>query len=283
MQGFFFGGYLIYCAAPFFKRFSSPMQPLVNLALRAARNAGQDLVRRLDRFDPYQSSDQEKAKFVADCAIGLEKGIIFELQKACPEDSFQGRETSFHSSASGTPRNHWQVCVIDDLMNFRVGLPDFAIIVTCLQNGRPEHTVIVNPVNGDEFSASRGRGAQLNNRRIRCGGTRDLGQALIGYTSPHRSGDQAAALRQNIISLMNNADDLRALGSGALTMAYVAADRLQGALLCNLDEFSYNAGNLIALESGALVSDLNGSALVKCPADIAVSNPRLLKEIFKVL
>lgn len=69
------------------------MQPMVKLALRAARNAGQDLVRRLDRFDAYQSTDQEKAKFIADCTIGLEKSIIFELKKSLPDHNFHGRET----------------------------------------------------------------------------------------------------------------------------------------------------------------------------------------------
>lgn len=260
------------------------MQPLVNLALRAARNAGQDLVRRLDRFDPYQSSDQEKSKFVADCAIGLEKSIIFELQKACPEDSFQGRETGIHSHADGEPKNHWQVCVIDELINFRVGLPDFAIIVSCQIKGKTEHTVVLNPMNGDEFSASRGRGAMLNNRRIRCGQNRDLSQALIGFTSPHGGeGERVFELRKKIISLMAVCEDVRTSGSAVLTMAYVAANRLQGALICNADEFTLNAGALIAKESGALTSGLNGAPLLANQGDLLISNPKLLKELVNTL
>jgi myo-inositol-1(or 4)-monophosphatase len=258
------------------------MQPLVNLALRAARNAGQDLVRSLDRFDPYQSSDQEKSKFVADCAIGLEKSIIFELKKACPEDSYQGRETGFHSPAEGTPRNEWQICVIDDLVNFRVGLPDFAIIVSCLVNGKTEHTVVLNPMNGDEFSASRGRGAQLNNRRLRCGQLREIGQALIGFKTPnHTEGEHVFEIRSKISNLMTQANDVRALGSSVLMMAYTAADRLNGAMLCDMDEFSLNAGSLIAHEAGCLTANLSGQALIKAPADIWVANPRLLKELIQ--
>jgi myo-inositol-1(or 4)-monophosphatase len=260
------------------------MQPLVNLALRAARNAGQDLVRRLDRFDPYQSSDQEKSKFVADCAIGLEKGIIFELQKACPEDSFQGRETGIHSPADSNVKNHWQVCVIDELSNFRVGLPDFAIIVSCQVKGKTEHTVVLNPMNGDEFSASRGRGAMLNNRRIRCGQNRDLGRALIGFTSPHGGeGERVFELRKKIISLMAVSEDVRTTGSAVLTMAYVAADRLQGALICNADEFTLNAGGLIAKESGALAAGLNGAPLLANQKDLLISNPKLLKDLVNTL
>ena len=91
------------------------MQPMVNLALRAARNAGQDLVRRLDRFDAGQSTDQEKAKFVADCTIGLERSIIFELKKSLPEHNFEGRETGLNVSNEQQPT--WQICVIDDVGN----------------------------------------------------------------------------------------------------------------------------------------------------------------------
>ena len=260
------------------------MQPLVNLALRAARNAGQDLVRSLDRFDPYQSSDQEKSKFIADCAIGLEKSIIFELKKACPEDSYQGRETGFHAPSEQVSKNLWQVCVIDNLTNFRVGLPDFAITVSCLVNGKAEHTVIINPVNGDEFSASRGRGAQLNSRRIRCGDVRELSHALVGYNTPnHSEGDRNFTVHQKIVTLMKSSDDVRALGSTALMMAYTAANRLHGAMLCDMDEFSLNAGSLIAHEAGCLTANLSGEPLIKAPADILVANPRLIKALIKAL
>lgn len=260
------------------------MQPLVNLALRAARNAAQDLVSRLDRFDPYQSTAQEKAKFIADCSIGLEKGIVFELMKSCPQHDFYGRETGLHTSESSDKKTLWQVAAIDDLNNFRIGLPNYAIMVTCLVNGRPEHAVLVNPMSGDEFSASRGRGAHLNNRRIRCGGETQLANAVIGFNMPNRSdSERAYELRQNINTIMNEAGDIRSIGTNALTLAYVAADRLQGAMLSDMDEFSLNAASLIAGESGCLVSNLSGEPKVTAPADIIATNPRLLKQMIKVL
>ncbi|MDK2778711.1 MAG: hypothetical protein KYX62_13725 [Pseudomonadota bacterium] len=253
------------------------MQPMVNLALRAARNAGQDLVRRLDRFDSYQSTDQEKAKFVADCTIGLEKGIIFELKKALPEHNFQGRETGQNSEQENQPL--WQICVIDDVSNFRVGIPSFAIIISCLINGKTEHAVVVNPVNGDEFTASRGRGSQLNNRRIRCGNTASLSDAIVGYTQPLGSNESAFDQRERLQRLMARAYDLRNIGSNALSVCYVAADRFQGALLSNVDEYALNAAGLIAAEAGCLMSEVNGQPRLRAPADVVVSNPRLLKSL----
>ena len=253
------------------------MQPMVNLALRAARNAGQDLVRRLDRFDSYQSTDQEKAKFVADCTIGLEKGVIFELKKALPEHNFAGRETGTNGDQANQPT--WQICVIDDLSNFRVGIPSFAIIITCLISGKAEHTVVVNPINGDEFTASRGRGAQMNNRRIRCGGVNTLEDAIVGYTQPMGANEEAFDQRQRLQRLMTRAFDLRNIGSNVLSICYVAADRFQGALLSNVDEYALNAGNLIASEAGCLLSDVSGKPMLRAPASLAVANPRLLKAL----
>ena len=253
------------------------MQPTVNLALRAARNAGQDLVRRLDRFDASQSTDQEKAKFIADCTIGLEKGIIFELKKSLPEHNFNGRETGDNIADEKQPT--WQICVIDEVSNFRVGIPSFAIIISCLQHGKTEHAIMVNPMNGDEFTASRGRGTQLNNRRIRASNINTLEDAIIGYTQPRGSSEEAFDQRQRLQSLMAKSYDLRNIGSNALSLAYVAADRFQGALLSNVDEFALTAGQLIASEAGCLLADASGQPQLKAPANLVVSNPRLLKAL----
>lgn len=253
------------------------MQPMVNLALRAARNAGQDLVRRLDRFDAAQSTDQEKAKFIADCTIGLEKSIIFELKKSLPDDNYEGRETGVNAGKDTQPT--WQICVIDDLGNFRVGIPAFAIIINCLQNGRVEHSVVLNPMNGDEFSSSRGRGTQLNGRRIRCGGISILTDAITAFTQPMGLSDNASAQRVKIMRLMESNYDVRSIGSGVLTIAYVAADRFQAALVSDLDAISLNAGNLLASEAGCLLAAIDGAPKVTAPANLAVANPRLLKSL----
>ena len=253
------------------------MQPMVNLALRAARNAGQDLTRRLERFDSYQSTDQEKAKFVADCTIGLEKNIIFELKKSLPEHNFQGRETGFNAGEDNQPV--WQVCVIDELTNFRVGIPAFAIIVSCQIQGKTEHAIIVNPNNGDEFTATRGRGTLLNNRRIRCGNTTTLSDAIVGYTQPLNFNEEASEQRQRIQDLMSHCYDLRNIGSNVLSLAYVAADRFQGALLSNVDEYAFQAGQLIASEAGCLLANIDGQPKVEANSNLIVSNPRLLKSL----
>ena len=251
------------------------MQPMVTLALRAARNAGQDLSQLLDRFGSDQSTESEKAKFFADCTIGLEKGIIFELKKSFPEHNFQGRETGLNGNDKKQPT--WLVCVIDDMTNFQVGIPDFAIIIACQINDKTEHALVLNPNNGDAFTASRGRGAQLNNRRIRCGGLTALIDTVAGVTQAGSSNEAAFTQNQRISTLIGRTMDWRNIGSNALTLCYVAANRFQVALLSNIDEYSLAAAGLIAAEAGCLLADVDGYPSIKAPANIVATNPRLLK------
>lgn len=257
------------------------MQPMVNLALRAARNAGSDLASRLDRFDAYQSTDIEKAKFIADCTIGLEKGIIFELKKSLPGHNFQGRETGLNGEDSKQPT--WHICVIDDIANFRAGIPTFAISIACVINGKTEHAVVTNPLTHDEFTASRGRGAQLNNRRIRCSGAHSLADSIVGYTQPAGTNETAFAQHERLLKLMNQPIELRNFGSNALSLCYTAANRFQASLLSQVDEFSLIAAGLIAAESGCLMAAANGQPLIKAPANIVVANPKLLKAVLAVI
>ena len=169
--------------------------------------------------------------------------------------------------------------MIDDVANFRVGIPDFAIIISCLINQKTEHAVVLNPMNNDEFTASRGRGAQINSRRIRCTDNPALNDAIIGYTQPMSMNEQAEAQVDKFKRLVSKGYEFRCLGSSVLTLAYVAANRLQAALLSDVDSFSLNAGSLIASESGCLVANIDGQPKLTAPASIAVANPRLLKSL----
>lgn len=256
------------------------MQPMVNLALRAARNAGLDLASRLERFDFHQSSDQEKAKFIADCTIGLEKSIIFDLKKSLPEHNFLGRETGLNGEDNKQPT--WQICVIDDLSNFRVGIPYFAISIACVINGKTEHAVIINPMNNDEFTASRGRGAQLNGRRIRTSALTNLQDSIIGYTQPVGSNETVINQRQRIGKMISQGLEVRCFGSNTLTICYAAANRIQAALVSQVDEFAYVAAGLVAAEAGCLTATAEGHTQIRTPANIIVSGPRLLKGMIAI-
>src|SRR5690606_5612168 len=158
------------------------------------------------------------------------------------EHNFAGRETGHNGDNRNQPT--WRVCVIDELANFRVGSPSFAIILACLNADQAAHAVVITAINVHEFSASCGRGAQLNDRRNRGGGEAILSDAIAGYTQPLGNNEAAFDQRERLMRLMSKAFDLRNIGSNALSMCYVAADRFQGALLSNVDEFALNAAGL---------------------------------------
>ncbi len=257
------------------------MQPAANQALKAARQAGQDLTRRLERFDLHQAQPRELSKFLADCTIGIEKNIIFELKKSFPEHNFLGRETGLNQQQETAPL--WRVSVIDDMLNFRLGIPAYAIMISCEMAGKKEHAILVDPMTGEEFVASRGRGAQLSNRRMRCSNETELQNVIVAFTQPKGQDERAFAQAQRINQLLKSRLDVRNIGSNALSMVYVAGNRFQAAILSQIDEFTLHCAGLIAHEAGCLLSNLKGESNFIAPDDIVLTNPKLMKSFINIL
>lgn len=257
------------------------MQPAANQALKAARQAGQDLIRRLERFDLHHANARELSKFLADCAIGIEKNIIFELKKSFPEHHFLGRETGLNQQQESAPL--WRVSVIDEMSNFRLGIPAYAIMISCEQAGKQEHAILIDPMTAEEFVASRGRGAQVSNRRMRCSNEVDLHNIMVAFTQPKGQDELALAQVERIERLLKSRLDVRNIGSNALSMAYVAANRFQAAILSQVDEFTLHCAGLIAHEAGCLISNLKGEAKLKSVDDIVIASPKLMKPLLNTL
>ena len=257
------------------------MQPMVNLALRVLRDAGEELVHAVERFDFERSSDQDISKFVADSAIRTEKTIIFKLRKHFPEDTFQGRETGTSSSEKPTG-NTWLITPLEGQENFRSGLPDYSLVLACQVNGKTEHALIINPVTGQEFTASRGRGAELSGRRMRASSKTKLSQAIVGIKFPGIAQDERNdRIRVRIGNLSQQTRMIRALGDDALTLAHLAAGHIDAAWLNNVDSLTLQAGALIAKEAGVLITDFSGGPDYASEGDVIASNPKLLKSVIK--
>lgn len=256
------------------------MQPMVNLALRVLREAGEELVHAVERFDFERSSDQEISKFIADCAIGTEKQIIFKLRKHFSDDSFQGRETGRQERETPTGTT-WLINPLEGQDNFRSGLPLYSLVLVCQVNGKTEHALIVNPTSGQEFTATRGRGAEMSGRRIRTNDKTKVSQSVIGVAYPGiADNDRNDRLRARISNLASESRMIRALGDDALSLAHLAAGHLDAIWLTNVDNTTIQAGALIAKEAGCLITDLSGGALYE-EGDLIASNPKLLKSVLK--
>ncbi|MBT6125839.1 MAG: inositol monophosphatase, partial [Halieaceae bacterium] len=154
------------------------MEPMINIALRAARKAGENIVRASDDLDRFDIVAKGVNDYVSEVDINAEQEIIYHLQKAYPDHAILGEETGLSGDENADYR--WIIDPLDGTTNFTRGIPHYAVSIACLFKAKLEHAVIVDPVRQEEFTASRGRGAQLNGRRIRVTDRTSLDGALLG-------------------------------------------------------------------------------------------------------
>ncbi|WP_207061440.1 inositol monophosphatase family protein [Motiliproteus sp. SC1-56] len=261
------------------------MQPTLNIALRAARIAGEQIVRAIERLDIIKSEQQDVHEFLIDAAVSAEKTAAYNIHKANPQHRVNGRHGGPIKGQDEEGNIEWLVDPIDGIANFRHGLPNFALTLVCQQKGRAEHVVVLNPVTGEEFTASRGRGAQLNGKRIRVSPAKSLKDTLIASNFLSQQGERPELQSQlemlKHISL-NNARQ-QDIGSPALALAYLAAGRYDGAIMQGLDRWQLDPGMLLIQESGGLMGDLKGGTQIQQSGDLAAGNPKLFKQLLQVI
>src|SRR5699024_6251921 len=142
-----------------------PMHPILNIASRAAREASDLILQAVARPDRMKVFEKAANDYVTDVDQAVERLLIEHLSKAYPNHRFMGEETGFSEGKDSD--TVWYIDPIDGTRNFIHGFPHFCISMACVQQGQIQHALVVDPVRGDEFSATRGRGAQLNGTRIR--------------------------------------------------------------------------------------------------------------------
>jgi len=262
------------------------MQPMLNIALRAARAAGEEISRSVERLDLIKSEQVSVADFVKTTCQNAEQLVVQTIQKAYPSHTIIGEYTGEHKPLrEGTPFT-WHLNPIDSISNFANGLPAIALCVAGYnENNRIEHAVIHNPMAGEEFTASRGSGAQLNGKRIRVSNHRTIEGALLGTGFLGRKSDKPYLNEfQDIfknITLANG--QVYSGGSAALNLAYTAAGRLDGFYQIGLSQWEMEAGLLIVQEAGALVGDLSGGNNYRESGNLVCGNAKMFKALLKTI
>lgn len=262
------------------------MQPMVNIALRAARLAGEQISRALERLDLIKTEQADVAEFISELCMQAERTITTSIQKAYPQHSVIGEYSGTHAPIGEGPGHcEWHISPIDSLTNFSNALPMFALSVTGFMNGKAEHCVVINPVFGEEFTASRGKGAQLNGKRLRVGNRTALDGAIIGTGYHGRSSDKPwieshARMMQNI---MEAGATLHNSGSPVLSLAYTAAGRLDGFYQIGLSSTELSAGLLLIREAGGLVGDFSGGNKYSERGNLVTGNTKVLKALLRTL
>lgn len=257
-------------------------EPIVNIAVSAARAAGNTILRAADRMDRVKITEKGQNDFVTEIDQLVEKEIIAIIHKAYPKHSILGEEGG--EQIGKDEDNVWIIDPIDGTRNFIHGFPHYAVSIAFSHKGKVEHGVIYDPVRQEMFSASRGKGARMNDTRIRVSTRKKLTDCLLGTGFPARRSEAfIAESSETIKTLLPDCGDIRRAGAATLDLAYVACGRLDGYWERGLKIWDIAAGALLVKEAGGLVSDFEGGEEYLKTGNIVASNPKILKFLMKAL
>jgi myo-inositol-1(or 4)-monophosphatase len=259
------------------------MEPMLNVALRAARKAGELLEKITQHGKPLAIESKGRNDYVTEVDRALEKEIIYHLHKAYPDHTIHAEECGLIEGNS--PDYKWLIDPLDGTTNFIHGIPHFAISIGCLYKGQLQHGVVLDPIKREEFTASRGSGAYLNNRRIRVTNHSGLDGALIATGIPF-SGFAYDKIKPYLACLEDIAGKtagIRRIGAASLDLAYVAAGRFEGFWEMNLKPWDMAAGLLLIQEAGGLVSDFSGDNKIMASGNIVGATPKVFKPLLQVV
>ncbi len=240
---------LVQCRA-FFMLESLTMEPMVNIALRAARKAGDMIARASERSDLIKIDEKGRNDYVTDIDHAAEKEVIYHLRKAFPEHTIIGEESGLLEGEDNDYQ--WIIDPIDGTTNFIHGIPHFAVSIGCTYKGKLEHAVVLDPMRREEFTASRGRGAFLNGNRIRVSGRKNFDGAIVATGIPFNSPsiDHMEPYLACLTELAEQSSGIRRLGVASLDLAYLAAGRFDAFWEMSLKPWDIAAGVLLVKEAG---------------------------------
>ena len=254
---------------------------LLNVMIKAARKAGRTLKRDFGEVEHLQVSLKGPANFVTAADRRAEEIVREELAHARPGYGFLGEEGG---RREGPDKTHtWIVDPLDGTSNFLHGIPHFAVSIAHEREGTIVAGVVYNPANDDLFTAERGKGAFLNDQRLRVAGRQRLLDAVITCGLPHHGrGDLALAIRE-LAAVQDRVAGLRRFGAAALDLAWVAAGRFDGYWERNISPWDVAAGMVLVREAGGYVTDLDGGESPHATGDVLAGNEMIHRELLQIL
>jgi myo-inositol-1(or 4)-monophosphatase len=255
------------------------MPPLLNIAVRAARRAGEIIVRSLNRLDSLTVTSKGRNDFVTEVDKAAEREIIATVRRHYPQHAFLAEE----SGRTGTHDTLWIVDPLDGTTNFLHGFPVFAVSIACQIKGRLEHAVIYDPMRQELFTASRGAGAHLDNHRMRVSKARGIEGALIATGFPYRANTRYLdAYLAMFRAVTERAAGVRRPGAAALDLAYVAAGRVDAFWEIGLSAWDTAAGTLLIQEAGGRTGTLSGAEYTQ-GGHIVAGTPKVYSALLELL
>lgn len=255
-------------------------EPLLNIAIEAARVAGNIIVRAMNRLDTIKISEKRPNDFVTEVDQRVEQEIIAIIKRAYPSHGILAEESG---EAPGDDYQ-WIIDPIDGTRNFIHGFPHFAVSIAVTYKNKIEHGLIYDPIRQELFTASRGKGAHLNDHRIRVSTRKHLAEALFGTGFAYRHSNKNNPLPGKILrAILPLCGDIRRAGAATLDLAYVACGRLDGFWELGLRKWDIAAGILLIKEAGGMVCDPYGGEDYFKTGNIVAANPTILRQFLKII
>jgi myo-inositol-1(or 4)-monophosphatase len=256
------------------------LSPALNVMVAAARKAARPLIRDFGELENLQISMKGPADFVTSADKRTEQILIDELSKARPGYGFLCEETG---GTEGKDRTHrFIIDPIDGTTNFMHGIPHFAISIGLEREGQLVSGLIYNPVTDELFTAEKGHGAYLNDKRLRVAARKNMGEAVIATGLPFMGREGHARAKAELAVVMDATAGVRRFGAASLDMAYVAAGRFDGFWEHNLKAWDVAAGIVLVREAGGMVTNLKGGSEA-LEHGIACANENLHPQLLKLL
>ncbi|WDS37379.1 inositol monophosphatase family protein [Pseudoxanthomonas sp.] len=233
------------------------LNPVVTVMTKAARIGGNVLLRSINKLDALNVIQKDRMDYASEVDADAEKAIIKELRRAYPEYGVVGEEGGIIPGKNG--RYHWVIDPLDGTSNYLHGFGHYCVSIALVDNGEPTDAVIFDPLRNELFTASRGAGAQLNERKIRVSDRKELTGAMIHTGFPPRERARVGAQLECVRELLNHAEDIRRTGSAALDLAYVACGRADAYFEAGVKDWDIAAGVLLVREAGGKVCDFKGA------------------------
>ncbi len=256
-------------------------RPAVTVAIRAARAAGKVMLRYMNRLGSVAVIEKHHLDFVSEVDRQAEAEIVRELRRAYPAHAILGEETG--ASGNAGARFTWVIDPLDGTHNYLRGIPQFAVSIAQLDRREPVHGVILDPLRNEIYTASKGDGAFLNDRRIRVGKRESLDGAMLATGFAYRERRHLDAQLGMLRELLKRAEDIRRAGSAALDLAWTAAGRLDGYFETGLKAWDMAAGCLLVHEAGGRYCDLTGRDGLPESGNLVAANHMLAGQIVEAI
>jgi myo-inositol-1(or 4)-monophosphatase len=256
------------------------MHPMLTIAVRAARRAGSIINRASLDGGGLEVRAKQRNDFVTRVDTASEEAILEIVRKAYPDHAVLAEESG---AAAGQAEYQWVIDPLDGTTNFIHGFPQYCVSIAVRHRGALAHGVIYDPVKNELFTASKGRGAFLNDRRIRVSKCLRLGDALVGTGFPFKEVERIELYSEQLKRIMQATAGVRRAGAAALDLAYVACGRLDAFWELGLSPWDMAAGALMIQEAGGLVGDLRGEGGYLESGEIACATPKIFPTLLEAL